>query len=663
MQDKRYIFNSSIKLLKEAAKSLENNTLLSKIEELEKDYNTKDEDITLPLLASTLLFCEGLTDNNYLYDMVEKEVLDNTDPFNLFYNDNGVLLVDEDNINVQNSLDFYSPEDVATYDNKFKSMVWNSLQKDTMNNIRNKSFVDSYLLDLSDSEIMDSYIENDNLRDEDPDFNYTDSELRLIDRITFYRYYTMLENCEDKEDLDFLIDNLCDDSYSVTNAIDDNDSLYTNGELDLSKLIVRVRNGLAHNNYEEYTRDYIKIYHESNNAKDANFLVDNKFICYLVFKLLESVDKSIISLKNADKKDTRIKKNYMYLLNPKKKDYFEYLRQYPTLSERDIDSIYWEVKYKELKDTRKIIEELDKVALKKIKDRLPDEYVVNYLKSFNALSDYEISNIMNDLNNNRIYMGITCDRASNDPYKDQFKWINNELSKRYNYVHSYPRVLLDMIRKNTDIDEFELMNYEVFDGNNMDIPFSKYKLCINSVLHLMFVGNDQEKKRIYEFPDLFNYIDIHPTTRSKYLANKETITFMNSQTNKMNKAVKKKQGFLVNLAKAKAKGNVKAEEAINNCIINEDNIINEINKESIRYETEYFMRHLRNAMAHGNISYYPFSNNGELDAHIYLSDYDENGVMEFSARTTLNQLIDLVFSDSYTNEVLHINKKGITLKK
>ena len=30
MQDKLYIFNSSIKLLKEAAKSLENNTLLAK---------------------------------------------------------------------------------------------------------------------------------------------------------------------------------------------------------------------------------------------------------------------------------------------------------------------------------------------------------------------------------------------------------------------------------------------------------------------------------------------------------------------------------------------------------------------------------------------------------------------------------------------------------
>ena len=75
------------------------------------------------------------------------------------------------------------------------------------------------------------------------------------------------------------------------------------------------------------------------------------------------------------------------------------------------------------------------------------------------------------------------------------------------------------------------------------------------------------------------------------------------------------------------------------------------------------MRHLRNAMAHGNISYYPFSHDGELDTRIYLNDYDEDGKLEFSARTTLNNLINLVFSESYTKEVLHINKKEKSLKK
>lgn len=661
MLDKKYIFNSSIKLLKEAALSLDNYSLLNKIEELEKDYNVEDEDVTLPLLASTLLFSEGLTDNNYLYDMVEQEVLKNNDPFNLFYNENGVLLVDKTDNNTHNSLDYIDVDNIALYDNNFKDMVWDKVLKDTMDSIHNKSFVNDYLYQMVD--LDNCMYDSSYLRELDPDFNFTDTELSLIDRITAYRYDTLIENCNNIDELEFMIKNLCDSSYSTTNAIDDNNSLYTNGKLDLSKLIIRIRNGLAHNNYEEFTTDYIKIYHENNNVKDANFLVDNRFISFLVFKLLESVDKSISKLKDADKIDTSIKKNYMYLINPKKKDFLDYLKQYPTLTNREIDSIYWDVRYENIKDTGKKIDELDKLARKVIKDRLPDSYVFNYLKSFNSLSDYEIRNIIVDLDRNKEYKKIVVNRDSNDPYKEQFKWINNELIKKYNYVHSYPKVLLNMIGKSANISNYDLSNYDVFDGENIDIPFSKYKLCINTVLHLMFVGNDQDKKKNYEFADLYKYLEIHPFTIQKYNTSRDTINYMDAKVIEKNKLNDKKNIFLANLEKVKEKGNTKAEENINRAIKLLDEEINNIELDKKKYETEYYTRHLRNAIAHGNITYYPFSENGELDANIYLNDYDDNGNLEFTTRITLNNLINLVFSESYTNEILHINKKSKTKVK
>ena len=141
MLDKEYIFNASVKLLRNAAEVLDNDRFVSLINEKSKDYKVDDVDVTLPILASTLLLCEGLINDEYIYDIVARNIANDEDNFKTIYNRYGINLIDKDFDKVHNPV-FIDDKDLPLDGNAFIRTLFDKIFEDTLNNIRNKKFVD-----------------------------------------------------------------------------------------------------------------------------------------------------------------------------------------------------------------------------------------------------------------------------------------------------------------------------------------------------------------------------------------------------------------------------------------------------------------------------------------------------------------------------------------
>ena len=670
MLDKEYIFNASVKLLRNAAEVLDNDRFVSLINEKSKDYKVDDVDVTLPILASTLLLCEGLINDEYIYDIVARNIANDEDNFKTIYNRYGINLIDKDFDKVHNPV-FIDDEDLPLDGNAFIRTLFDKIFEDTLNNIRNKKFVDYYKNIILDADELSDYKFDESLLDYYDSDEYSDDEIMLADKIAEYRFDVICEDCKDKDAIATYIEALEKDGYDENTIFDANTDILTNNEVDLTKLILRIRKALAHNNYEvidSVDPAFIKIFHENTNGElDSHFMTDNKFISYLVFKLLETVEDHLRPLIYASSFNITIDKDSLKdIENPTKGEYISYLKQYIGLTNEQIEAIYNAVSIIPYNNKDEFITRLDYLARKLLPDKLPDEVVKDFIRGYNCLSEREIDYIVEKCNTKDAYKKCFVNRNSNNPYIDQISYVSKQLEDKYYFIHSFANEIYSELCFNTvDYDRRDIDLFKNIEEDGKLYADSINSLYLLAVLQLMFVGNDQDKKRELEFADLKKYIRIDPVSINNYLNNNETIEYMSSKNREKNKYNKMKSNYEKSLEKVEAKNDEAAISKLKGLIKDAEEKIELVDKDIKKFETEYYTRHIRNAIAHGNVKFQYYYDPVFQDywTFMYLSDYDENGNLEFTCNIDTEDLINLVFSDSYTKEVLHINKKDKTKVK
>ncbi|MDD3241346.1 MAG: hypothetical protein PHQ64_01005 [Bacilli bacterium] len=210
---------------------------------------------------------------------------------------------------------------------------------------------------------------------------FLDNDNKFSDYNSFDKYTFLTEQyiLEDKDN--YLSD--LDISYGSNSAI------ITDELLDYKKLIKRVRNSLAHSNYEIVNDDQIRLYHyDDNNVLDFNVLLCKPLVITIIDEINEKSYNLYSNLLdelgnyNTNNKESR---------EINDKDIQSYLDEYKFLTEKDklkiIRHTYNWIKENQITNKYLVYDRLDKAAFVKIKNTYNSALVLDSLIVTNYNSD------------------------------------------------------------------------------------------------------------------------------------------------------------------------------------------------------------------------------------------------------------------------------------
>lgn len=434
-----------------------------------------------------------------------------------------------------------------------------------------------------------------------------------------------------------------------------NSSIISNGVIDIRKLVVRVRNALAHSNYEIVNEDNVRLYHynRKEHRLDFNIILDTKTIINILDELNENA-------------------------------YVKY---------DDFNNLYLSHSYIDYK-----------LALKK---SVNDDDFINYILGFDIFDRNTALIIYNKAISSKLYKSINNDNKYIDSSLDINMDNINKMSAIVEVMFDYIKPCCDFgtiinsimyINKDGSINSNELYDkYDVYDylksdfyGINYvdsdDNVFKKnyFNLLIFSFLNcfLLTTHNEYENNNIdyvtFDFSNMSIDSNIINNFLKKHISNNQNIVCdLNKSINDIDKLIKKYNDVIINksnLLLTQYRDIKYFNEDLPKAIIDYDininklkhrkkelvDLVNYVSFDLIKYNYEqslsnFVFRSLRNSLAHGNVKIY---NNSESIANsiILFEDYNpDNNELTFSGSIKFCDLLNIFTKFDNVNKLYNVS--------
>lgn len=457
--------------------------------------------------------------------------------------------------------------------------------------------------------------------------------------------------------------NLCHNLHLREGKYGCNNSIIIDGLLDVRKLIMRVRNSLAHSNFEILDENNIRLYHYNRKERklDFNVILDTSTIINILDELNE-----IAYEKYSEFNDLYFSHNYIdYELATKKdvcdEDFINYIISF-NLFDRETACVIYETAtmsdiYKTISFNEKYLDDSYNVIYDNVnKMATIIEVMFNYIKPY---CDFGI--IINDI-----------------MYTDQKGSINSdELYVKYD-IYSYLKS--DFYRSN-----YSKMDENIYKQNYINLLIFSFLNCSLLVSH-----NEYENKNINYLELDFSSMNINESIMNKFLlkhinSNENMILNLTKSINDVDSLIKKKNDDILrktDLLLTEYRDikyfNEDLPKEINNISIE----INELKDEKknmlntmtvilnniIKYNynqdfSNFVFRSLRNSLAHGNVRIY--HDNDEMSSTVILfEDYEpSNKELTFRGEIKFVDLLKILTYENNIDEFYNININTSATKK
>lgn len=420
-----------------------------------------------------------------------------------------------------------------------------------------------------------------------------------------------------------------------------NSSIISDDVIDIKKLIVRVRNALAHSNYEIINEDNIRLYHynRKENKLDFNIILDTKTIINILDELNESA-------------------------------YIKY---------DDFNNLYFSHGY------------IDYGLA--IKQNANDEDFINYILDFDLCNRDTALIIYNKAVNSRLYKTINFDNkyidSDYDVNMDNINKMATIVEVMFEHIKpccDFGSIINSIMYLNNDgsINSDELfIKYDVYDYlksdfygiNYADIDSEDFKKNYMNLLVFAFLNcflltthNEYENNNIDYVTFDFSHMDIDGNIMNSFLEkhirdNQNLVINLNKSINDIDELISKYNDNIINksnLLLTQYRDIKYFNEDLPKSIINYDvnigelknkrmellDLINVISFDLCKYNYEqdlsnFVFRSLRNSLAHGNVKIY--SDNGSVGNSILLfEDYNpDNNELTFRGEIKFCDLLNI----------------------
>ncbi|MDD3452937.1 MAG: hypothetical protein PHN42_01500 [Bacilli bacterium] len=403
-----------------------------------------------------------------------------------------------------------------------------------------------------------------------------------------------------------------------------NDLIVENNKINYIKLVKRIRNALAHSNYEVLNNDYIKIYHYENNKLDLNIVI-NKLI---VLTIIDEINEKVL------------------------KTYSEFFFQY-----KESCHPLW------------------------FNENISDEEIISHILSFKIINKDEIIKILKESKKTKEYH----EKEQNSLLKKEiiFGLIYKKISPFFKMAQVLDLIIYEKYKNNEKLEEYFYHKYGLY--NYYSEPISKakekkekFKLLFLSLLNIIFLHNFNNKVdiKIVDFSyfnidknvlngiieNIYNDINlIQEDIENKFVKKKDMLSEKNILSKRLDNNYRNNNYYNVVLPQKIDDSKQK--------LINLENSIHEkkvqIYKklfEIIELKNQSFfdegfskmiLRHIRNSLAHGNVYFVQeIDLNNLLNNDICFEDYSPND-KQLSFKTTINvkDLFNIINVEDY-NKVL-----------
>lgn len=499
-----------------------------------------------------------------------------------------------------------------------------------------------------------------------------------IYKIINNKQFIMLENILDKNIMDdeyekfnsFFLDennkiinpfhNLIDDSQELKKMIEDdqklkdytnygcNTSVITNEILDYKKLIIMVRNSLAHSNYEVIDENYLRLYHyNKNNQLDFNVKINIIMVLTIIDELNELASK---------------------LYEPFLNEYYN----------RDAEIQF-------------------------ANRELPDDQITEYLLGFKVVNQEEIIEILEEAKKEKDYYPDFSKDNNFDKFSIIYNFIYNKIKPVCDYGIILNEVIYYLRKNNKIIDDYFYEKYGYYDYFNSDfyksneqnnkgsLKENKFKILLFSYLNTLLLYNYNSNHEIdYQKID-FSKMRISENIKKKYieskykniknLFNKLKIQEINllkiSQSiNKLKEQMhnaKEQNNFLTNILPnriedLKKQYNLAYSSYLENKKQAQQELYNKLFEISDLQDnvnlnlslSEFIINHLRNSLAHGYVTFPNGINYNEIfETEICFEDFEKNNkeIMTFQGTIKIRDLIEELSKDEVINALFN---NGVT---
>lgn len=425
-----------------------------------------------------------------------------------------------------------------------------------------------------------------------------------------------------------------------------NQSIITQNTIDYKKLIIRIRNSLAHSNYEILDEDYLRLYHYNDNKKmDFNVKINKVIVLTVIDELNEMAAK---------------------LYEPFLNEY--YLRndslQYETHELTDEEIINYFMKYNIL--TLEEIKEVLEYA-KKDPDFYPNFETDNNFDKFTIINDIIFDKIKPICDYGIILNELIYEMSKNDKSMDSYFY---EKFGYYNYFNSFFFESSNLTKEETlkqnrfkiillaYLNSIFLYNYNSHTINYYDIDFTK-----------MQIGKNIKKDYIKS-----KYKSIQASFRLLLTKEKELIKISKSisKLERQLKSGNSKNDFLtqilpIRISSLKTQYNKEYQKYLEEKGITQQEMYNKLFEISDLEDninlnanlSEYIINHIRNSLAHGYVRFVgEIDYNNLLDTIIIFEDYEKNNrkIKTFEGNIKLGDLLISLNNEKFLNTLFKSEK-------
>lgn len=538
------------------------------------------------------------------------------------YTNNINILKEIDGITNNNINEIYNKENIETNN---KEYIWDLISttlflqdKQCGHDIFNEILSDEKSMK---KEVIDPSFEYDDLcyfLDENNkpicdicDFNFDEQEIE---------YY----NKEHEESLFMMDDDKYEKYFSSTNYFENFDSyekkdilfnkclLGDDGAMDYCKFVKKIRNSLAHSNYEIIDDKNIRIYEKDSKG---NYIFNIKINNIVVINLIDYINKYIYKKVKSDDDVLNDILEECCIKSDINDDYF-------------IDNLLF--KKLNLVSNKKTI-------LKEISNLLQRGLVFNNKRSLYYCSIIEkiMENNQNNLNLCLVLDDFLCKKFTNESEDyDAFLYDRKFLGEANNNI-KYDVLIYAFLINN--LSRAYNQNKEKFINN---FNFDKFELDDKSLEFM-----NQEIKNVY---DSFNLQIDGIDKKLKKEATKYSNNTKQLEKNKTSNNLK--QIEIMKKRIEENKNNIKSIEERKKSVLND----RELSKE--RTKREFILKHLRNSLVHGNAilpTNIDFSdlNNVYIQFYDFNTEKDKNNEETFYSKIKLIELIDMLTTHETINNL------------
>lgn len=313
-------------------------------------------------------------------------------------------------------------------------------------------------------------------------------------------------------------------SHLLDGPYGSNDSIIVNGLIDIKKLIIRVRNALAHSNYEIINENNIRLFHynRKENKLDFNVILDTNLIVNILDELNELAYEKYYNFISLYYSDKFYNNDLIMNDNASRDDFVNYIMGFGLCDKDTAETIY---------------------------DKAIESQLYKTLSNDNIDIEYDKEKYYDNYNKMSVIGEFICGYVK--PYCDFGIIINNIM-----YADSEGKINSDELYVKYDI--YDYLKSDFYDSAYSSSSDELYKDNMIYLLMLAFMNasfltshNEYENSNIeyvkYDFSDMKISDDIMNLFIQKHIGNNNKIIIkLNDKLLKIDKDINKKKDVLMN---------------------------------------------------------------------------------------------------------------------